>query len=85
MTDRNDLTRSDQVRDHDDLGQRPRLLEIYSQPIHTPPMPRDQFWIAPEGLGIREARKQRVSPYYKTRSGAVRGLRDRLDKAKRDA
>lgn len=35
---------------------------------------RDRFWIAPAGLTLAEARKQRASKFYKTRWGVQQAL-----------
>jgi hypothetical protein len=35
---------------------------------------RDRHWVAPAGLGIVEAKRQRVSKSYKTRWGAQQAL-----------
>jgi len=34
----------------------------------------DRHWLAPAGLGIADAKAQRVGKFYKTREGARRGL-----------
>lgn len=43
----------------------------------------DRHWLAPRGLGITEAMKQRVGKLYKTREGARRALVAKLDAARR--
>lgn len=45
----------------------------------------DRHWLAPAGLGISEAKKQRESPLYRTSEGARRALVGRRDADKRAA
>lgn len=46
-------------------------LAVYSEVIIRDSRSRDRFWVAPAGLGIVEAKKQRIGNYYKTRCGAT--------------
>lgn len=45
----------------------------------------DRHWLAPAGLSLTDAKKQRASPLYKTRAGAMRALDARQDRAQRRA
>jgi hypothetical protein len=45
----------------------------------------DRHWVAPAGLGIAEAKRQRIGKRYKTREGARQALVRILDARKRVA
>lgn len=44
----------------------------------------DRHWLAPAGLGIREAKRQRQGPRYESREGARRALVARQDAEARE-
>lgn len=60
-------------------------LDIYSFVTVKDGRARDRFFIAPKGLGLAEAKKQKLSGYVKTREAARRRLVDEHDKQKREA
>lgn len=58
-------------------------IDIYSEVVWSETASVDRFFLAPRGLGIAEAKRQRQGRYYKTREQARRGLVAHIDRQRR--